>query len=205
MYEIAYAPGGGVESFAADFLRKCAYGPETLVGSIRFNTSDALPELFDQDGDGRAEIADVCPGLSDPDQHDGDLDGAGDACDPSLEATFLRLDSEPGEVMADGVDSHLNASNAATFDAHPDSFGGVTFFVDPGELWLPDYPRHPWRMTFEPPDGRQLAPWVYDLFANPDAGRSPRFARPDVQPRWGSLRDLRGRLRPRRPRARLLR
>ena len=38
--------------------------------------------LPDEDGDGVVNASDVCPGIADPDQADGDTDGVGDACDP---------------------------------------------------------------------------------------------------------------------------
>ncbi|MDH5676843.1 MAG: hypothetical protein OEZ06_32305 [Myxococcales bacterium] len=46
------------------------------------NGSPALDEVLDRDLDGKADAADNCPGVDNPDQADGDGDGQGDACDP---------------------------------------------------------------------------------------------------------------------------
>jgi hypothetical protein len=158
IYEISHGAGGELQHFAADFASRCGFGPGGYYGSIRFNASETLPELFDDDGDGRPEVADVCPGLADPDQHDSDLDGAGDACDPSLAATFLRIDDETGDY-----DWHLNASNAAFTDVTHTS-GAITFsaYTDARPPGLP------LRVVIEPPDGTLLTPGVYEILAPED-------------------------------------
>jgi hypothetical protein len=53
-------------------------------------------EAADSDGDGIADVIDICPDVYDPDQTDGDGDGVGDACDncPTV--------YNPGQEDADG-------------------------------------------------------------------------------------------------------
>ena len=51
------------------------------------------PSTQDTDGDGIADGADNCPGISNPDQADSDGDGYGDACDSNT--AFAVLDTTP--------------------------------------------------------------------------------------------------------------
>src|SRR5262245_32184865 len=52
-------------------------------------------EGADADGDGVADVCDVCPSVPDPDQVDGDRDGVGDACDNCLHTpNFSQTDSD---------------------------------------------------------------------------------------------------------------
>jgi len=72
------------------FLAGCSFHPgEALTSpdgatvgpdSANVHPVDAANAL-DTDGDGVPDIEDNCPGTYNPDQHDHDHDGRGDACD----------------------------------------------------------------------------------------------------------------------------
>ena len=83
--------------FAADFVQHCEGGVSRLVGSVRYQASDSIPDIVDDDTDGMPDIGDNCAGLANPDQADADLDGQGDLCDPELDASFVVLDSDEGD------------------------------------------------------------------------------------------------------------
>ena len=112
VYEITYGAGTTIDSFAADFAQKCDASLGRLVGAIRYNSSDALPDIFDEDEDGAPDIADNCEGVANADQRDADLDGTGDACDDSLEASFVLFDSQEGDYIGQGVRQVFSAGNA---------------------------------------------------------------------------------------------
>jgi hypothetical protein len=68
-----------------------------------------LLALWDSDGDGVTEATDNCPSTPNPDQHDTDGDGYGDACDPdddadgtSDEADNCPLVANPAQENSDG-------------------------------------------------------------------------------------------------------
>jgi thrombospondin type 3 repeat protein len=138
VHEVVYGAGDVVDSFAADFVQHCEGSPRKLIGAIRFNASDALPDLFDDDGDGVGEIGDVCPGTADPEQRDADLDGAGDACDDELQASFVVFASDAGDSIGQGQRQHFNAANAL-IQVEENNDGGVTFTVETGDLWHLDF------------------------------------------------------------------
>jgi hypothetical protein len=100
---LAYAPGDGT-----------VLAPEPVIDH------DALA-AGDPDGDGVAEGVDVCPGVHDPDQADGDASPAwataartGDACDPVVDATGpcpCPLDAD-GDLVDDQVETALGSDPA---------------------------------------------------------------------------------------------
>lgn len=113
IHEVAYGAGDAIDAFAADFVQYCDGSPLALVGAIRVNASDAIPDFVDDDADDVRDVVDSCPEAPNPDQRDSDLDGRGDACDPHREATFVLLDSPPHEYIGQSRRWHLSASNAA--------------------------------------------------------------------------------------------
>ena len=103
-----------------------------VLGSV----PPAVGQTGDLDGDGVPDDLDVCPGLPDPLQQDGDGDGVGDACDPypsaalrvEIVAPLFGLTSAPSEITVllrhgngapatslEGVRVTLAASGAAAF------------------------------------------------------------------------------------------
>jgi hypothetical protein len=138
VHEIVYGTGTDITSFAADFVQYCEGGPRRLVGAVRFNASDALPDIVDTDGDGEADIGDNCQALANPDQHDADLDREGDLCDASPEASFVVLASEAGDYIGQGQRIHLNAANAL-FTLEINFDGGVSVSADDGDSWSLDF------------------------------------------------------------------
>ena len=138
VHEIVYGAGTDIDSFAADFVQYCDGSPRKLIGSIRFNASDSLPDLFDDDVDGVGDIGDNCPALANDDQHDSDLDHVGDACDAELEASFVLLASEAGDYIGQGGRQHFNAANAL-FRVEQNYDGGVSFSIETGDLWHLDF------------------------------------------------------------------
>jgi Thrombospondin type 3 repeat len=150
--EIAYGAGSAVDSFAADFVQSCEGSTKKLIGAIRFNASDALPDLQDDDADGVGDIGDNCEGTANADQRDTDFDGAGDVCDPDLEASFVLFDSQAGDYIGQGLRQHFDAANAEIrVDRNND--GGVTFHVDGSDSWTLD---------FTGAGGGQVDPGVYE-------------------------------------------
>lgn len=138
VHEIVYGAGSDVTSFAADFVQYCEGGPRRLVGAVRFNASDALPDIFDSDGDGEADIGDNCPALANADQHDADIDRVGDLCDAEPEASFVVLDSQEGDYIGQGQRLHWSAANAL-FDVEVNNDGGVSLSVETGDYWSLDF------------------------------------------------------------------
>ena len=135
VHEVVYGAGDEITSFAADFVQRCVLSAKTMSGAIRFNSSDALPDAYDDDGDGAIEIGDNCPGVPNADQHDGDLDLVGDLCDPSAQASFILFDSEEGHYVGQGLRQHFNTTNAIfRFDAEQGevqiSFGEDYWHID---------------------------------------------------------------------------
>ena len=58
----------------------------------------------DADGDGRADVADNCPGAPNPDQADEDRDGVGDACDNCAQAPNPSQDDADANGVGDACD-----------------------------------------------------------------------------------------------------
>jgi hypothetical protein len=69
----------------------------------------------DQDGDSIPDVNDNCPDVSNPEQTDTDLDGAGDACD----------DDDDGDTVLDDVDNCPFNPNPNQFDLDGDGLGDV--------------------------------------------------------------------------------
>jgi len=59
------------------------------------------PDVGDSDFDGVADADDNCPVLPNANQHDGDADGQGDACDPGYAAAVASLGDLNGDGTAD--------------------------------------------------------------------------------------------------------
>jgi hypothetical protein len=134
VHEIVYGTGTDVDSFAADFVQFCDGSPRKLVGSIRFNSADVLPDLFDDDMDGVGEIGDNCPGLANPDQRDSDQDFEGDVCDADPRATFVLFASEAGDYVGQGLRQHFNVANAL-IGVEEGSGGGLDVDLETGDFW----------------------------------------------------------------------
>ena len=138
VHEISYGAGSTIDSFAADFVQYCDNATGPMIGAIRFNSSDLLPDVFDDDVDGVADIADNCLALANAEQLDSDLDGAGDDCDDSLEASFVVWTSEPGDYVGQGEFRHLHAGNAFfDFELEPD--GAVGLDIEESTYWHLDF------------------------------------------------------------------
>ncbi len=69
--------------------------------------------MVDADDDGVADVDDNCPAVSNPDQTDADLDGAGDACDAD----------DDGDGFADGADNCPLVANPGQADRDGDGLG----------------------------------------------------------------------------------
>lgn len=99
VHELVIDSGGEVESAAIDLEQHCESQIPALFAFIRFNTNVAL---VDQDSDSLPDIQDNCVSVANPDQIDTDVDGIGNACDPVHGATFVYLDSQPGDYIGGG-------------------------------------------------------------------------------------------------------
>jgi hypothetical protein len=73
-----------------------------LAGCSQATTVGGDPD-GDEDGDGRINMCDNCPDVSNPDQEDGDGDGLGDACDDLFDTD--------GDGVADDEDNCIYAPN----------------------------------------------------------------------------------------------
>jgi hypothetical protein len=109
--EIAYGAGDAIDAFAADFVQYCDGSAHPLVGAIRFNANENLPDFIDDDVDGVADVVDNCF-MPNPEQQDSDLDGNGDGCDGTLEASFVLFDSQAGDYVGQGARRVWHAGNA---------------------------------------------------------------------------------------------
>jgi len=151
VYDIAFGSGSAISSFAADFIQYCQNSPKRLVGSVRFNSS--VPDVVDTDSDGVIDIADNCPAIANPNQHDSDLDGIGDVCDDDLKASFVLVNGVAGEYISQGQRLHFDAADSdITVKKLPD--GAV-------ELDLSD-PNGGWELDFSAPGGGAPAPGAYE-------------------------------------------
>ncbi len=81
------------------------------------------PDQADGDGDGAGDVCDNCPGLSNPDQLDSDGDGLGDVCDPCPFGD-ASADSD-GDGLIDCMDNCPAVANADQADADGDGAGDV--------------------------------------------------------------------------------
>ena len=153
--EVSYGPTDEVVSFAADFEQHCEGGPAALNGAIRYNSN--LP-VTDQDGDSIIDIADNCPLDSNPQQEDLDGDGIGDICDPVQGATFIFLDSQPGDYIGGGVQQTFTLADGP-ITAHRIG-NGVSVNLNGGS--------HFWFLEFAAPNNATLVPGSYE-----DATRWP--------------------------------
>ncbi len=99
-----------------------------------------LPTLLDQansDGDCLPDLADNCPGVTNPDQADGDADGVGDACDNCpVDCNPDQLDTDgdgvgdacqvydtDGDGILDNVDNCVDVPNPDQLNSDSDAFG----------------------------------------------------------------------------------
>ena len=82
--------------------------------------SSPPPPPVDTDADGFPDIADNCPGTSNPDQSDTDADGAGDACDAPVPPPPPDTD---GDTIPDPLDNCPSTPNPDQLDADTDGAG----------------------------------------------------------------------------------
>lgn len=87
----------------------------TVSSLSLFVRAVALSTVTDGDGDGVNDDDDNCPDVSNPDQTDTDLDGAGDACDSD----------DDGDGVADDDDNCQFSVNADQLDLDGDGLGDV--------------------------------------------------------------------------------
>lgn len=99
VHEITFGAGNTVLGLAVDFEQHCEGGVAALFGWVRVNS--AVP-IADTDGDGVPDLQDNCPGDANAGQSDTDGDGIGNACDAVMGATFVFLDSQPGDYIGGG-------------------------------------------------------------------------------------------------------
>ncbi len=94
---VEYGARGRLLSFAADFEVSCDLeygGADPIEGSIRYrNTRRFFPLPPDQDSDSVPDTADNCPGISNANQADADIDSIGDACDSEVTRTSIDIDA----------------------------------------------------------------------------------------------------------------
>lgn len=150
--ELALAPDGTVERFAADFEQHCDEEPPALRGSIRVNASATFAPTPDDDGDEVPNTVDTCRGIANPTQADADRDGLGDACDATFDNTYLAFDSDRGDRFGDGIDRTWYPVDGAFSATH--LADRVTVRFEGGA----DY----WTLDFKAPEGRALEPGSYD-------------------------------------------
>ncbi|GAB4369971.1 MAG: hypothetical protein Kow0062_04290 [Acidobacteriota bacterium] len=74
--------------------------------TVTFDTELGTTQLAwrDEDGDGIADVHDVCPLVADALQADGDLDGVGDACDVCPTVADARQQDNDGDGLGDACD-----------------------------------------------------------------------------------------------------
>ncbi|MDJ0849224.1 MAG: thrombospondin type 3 repeat-containing protein [Myxococcota bacterium] len=152
--ELERGPNGGIERFAADFAFLCA---TPRIGGIRFRASEAVAGPFDSDGDGLLDVADNCPDVAN-DQADADGDGHGDACDDELGASFVLLESPPGEPIGRG-ERVLVTRASKPFRPRPSEGSTVELRFGVGFL-----------LSLSAPRGERLAPGVYHATRSPYHG-----------------------------------
>lgn len=127
------ADGVLIASNEADFGSGAViFGDGAIVNSrVRLN------RVYDPDGDAVSEIADNCPGLSNPVQSNADPDGLGDACDPDDDDDGVPDASDAcplvpgascagdrdGDTVGDGTDNCPDVANLSQSDATLDGVG----------------------------------------------------------------------------------
>lgn len=96
---------------------------------IRCDTKGAAPSAADLDGDGKANEADDCPSVWNPDQGNVDGDALGDACDPcpllkdGTDCPAPSADDQDGDGVKDGTDDCATTFNPDQKDADSDGKG----------------------------------------------------------------------------------
>ena len=72
------------------------FAGDTRVSHYASWINNVVSNTLDSDGDGVADLGDNCPATPNATQADGDSDGAGDACDPSLTEANSVCDGQDG-------------------------------------------------------------------------------------------------------------
>jgi hypothetical protein len=147
IHEIGHDASGTVDRLAADLEQHCEGGIPALFAFIRFNSAVAIP---DADADGVRDIQDNCVAVSNPDQVDTDGDGIGNACDPVQGATFVYLDSRPGDYIGQGRTWLFTPQSGGPITATAGGTGFVTLSAGG------------FHYEFEAPETRSLAVGVYE-------------------------------------------
>jgi hypothetical protein len=150
--EAVFASDGSVERFAADFEQHCEGEVPALRGSVRYHASATFPPPPDDDGDGITNTVDNCVGLANVTQADGDRDGLGDACDPTVSNSWISFDGDAGESIGLGL-ARIWYPLDGSFEAEH-SQGRVSIHFDGGQDW--------WELTFEAPNEDPLAPGAFE-------------------------------------------
>jgi hypothetical protein len=155
--EIEFDPEGQIERLAVDFEQECSqngfFFSEPLVGHISLNsTGPPFAPYPDSDADDWPDTIDNCIDVPNVDQSDADLDGIGDACDPSNWQTWLDVDGTNSTYVAVGVIDRFYADQHL-FDIQSDENGGVIV-----EAWgVPHI-----SLKFSPSQGHELRAGPYE-------------------------------------------
>ncbi len=150
--EIAIDGDGTVDRLAVDFEQLCTGSTAPLLGQILYRADEPFAPPQDSDGDLVPDTLDNCDQVANPGQGNADHDLLGDACDSTFDNTNLTFDSEPGDYIGQGIQEtwHLE-DGTITASGTPETVS-VNFDGGPTN----------WRLSFDAPDGTELAPGTYE-------------------------------------------
>jgi hypothetical protein len=150
--------GLGVQQFAADLDQNCQGSAAILHLELRFNADLTFPNPADGDADGIPDTLDNCLNSRNVGQADDDFDLLGDPCDPTVDNTFVDLESDKGDPLGGGQSTILRQVDG-TIKASHDAEKSVRLDFD-GDT--------DWSFFFGAPEGEVLEANLYQGALPPD-------------------------------------
>jgi uncharacterized repeat protein (TIGR01451 family) len=114
---------GIISTNALNYITNRATAYSDIADPVPSNNVATLVTLLDHDGDGIADITDVCPFVYNPDQADADHDGRGDICDNCVSNSNPAQTDTDGDGVGDACDVCPNDFDPFNSDVDHDGVG----------------------------------------------------------------------------------